>query len=217
MQPSYAPPPGGVPASTALGASSGVEDEYARQPYYEESKVGRISGFMGWTFNVPLGSVRDFTTNVSPLGFEIQFNGWVTPDISLGVSGEWATYVDNRPRTTYTVDQAAITATAYNYMQTTTARALIHYCFLGQAPVQPYIGPHVGVSWSFFDSEAADLVLSDTEVSVNFGAETGVQIPFGRNAPSALVNLRYSFSPAAEFRNSVSNVQSLGMMIGVGF
>jgi hypothetical protein len=205
-----------VPANPSPSASS-IEDEPLERPYFLESRVGRVSGFMGWAFNVPLGSVRKFTGVVSPLGFEIQFSGWVTKNVSVGVSGEWATYVDNRRRTTYSLENGALTATAYNYMQTTSARLLVHYCFLGQGPIQPYVGPHVGVSWSSFDSEAADLVLSDSEVSVNVGGEAGVQIPFGRNAPAALVNLRYSMSPAAEFRNSVSNVQSIGMMLGLGF
>jgi hypothetical protein len=207
---------GGVPASASLGASS-IEDTPLASPQSAESLAGRVSGFRGWAFNVPLGSVRKFTGVVSPLGFELQFSGWVTKTLSLGVSGEWATYVDNRRRTTYSLESGALTATAYNYMQTTSARLLIHYCFLGQGPIQPYIGPHVGVSWSSFDSEAADLVLSDSEVSVNFGGEAGVQIPFGPNAPAVLVNFRYSMSPAAEFRHSVSNVQSIGMLLGLGF
>jgi outer membrane protein W len=172
---------------------------------------------MGWAFNVPFGSVRDFTAVVSPLGFEIQFNGWVLDNLSLGVSGEWATYVDNRPRTTVTVDQSAITATAYNYMQTTSAHFLVHYFFPGGGPVRPYIGPHAGVSWTMFDLEAADLALSDSEFSFNFGGEAGVEIPFGHNAPVALANLRYSFAPAAEFRNIVTNVQSFGLLLGIGF
>jgi hypothetical protein len=102
-------------------------------------------------------------------------------------------------------------------MQTTAAHFLVHYFFPGGGPVRPYIGPHVGVSWSMFDLEAADLALSDSEFSINFGGETGVEIPFGRNAPVALANLRYSFAPAAEFRNIVSNVQSFGLLLGIGF
>lgn len=204
-----------------LGSTQTLEpraDTYTSYQQPRRSNKGRISGHMGWAFNVPLGSVRDFTAVVSPLGFELQFNVWVLDYLSLGVSGEWATFVDNRPRSTIAVDDdTALTATAYNYTQTSSARFLVHYHFLDSGPVEPYVGPHIGVSWSSFDSEAADLVFSDTQVSVNFGAETGILIPFGRNAPSAIVNLRYSVSPAAEFLASVTNVQSLGLMLGIGF
>lgn len=205
-------PPGPLPPPGAP-----IHDTYQSIDGTRTHRQGDVSGFMGWAFNVPFGSVRDFAAVVSPLGFEIQFSGWVLDNLSLGVSGEWATYVDNRPRTTFSVDESAITATAYNYMQTTSAHFLVHYFFPGGGPVRPYIGPHVGVSWSMFDLEAADLALTDTEFSINFGGETGVEIPFGRNAPVALVNLRYSFAPAAEFRNIVSNVQSFGLMLGIGF
>jgi hypothetical protein len=214
VSPSYPPP---AAASATLQPSSVPEDTFS-STYDNNSEVrpGRVAGFMGWAFNMPLGSVRDFATNVSPLGFELQFNGWITKNFSLGVSGEWATYVDDRPRSTITLDRGAVTATAYNSVQTAAARLLVHYMF-SAGPVRPYIGPHVGVSWSSFDSEAADLVLSDTQVSVNFGGEAGMEIPFGRYAPVGLVNLRYSDSPAAEFRNSVTNVQSLALLLGVGF
>lgn len=211
-----APPASAVPSSPATLTPS-IPDTYTSVEDRTTHRAGDVSGFMGWAFNVPIGSVRDFTAVVSPLGFEIQFNGWVLDNLSLGVSGEWATYVDNRPRTTVTVDQSAITATAYNYMQTTSAHFLVHYFFPGGGPVRPYIGPHAGVSWTMFDLEAADLALSDSEFSFNFGGEAGVEIPFGRNAPVALVNLRYSFAPAAEFRNIVTNVQSFGLLLGIGF
>jgi hypothetical protein len=212
------PPPGFSPApASPAPLTPSIPDTYTSVEDRTTHRVGDVSGFMGWAFNVPFGSVRDFAAVVSPLGFEIQFNGWVLDNLSLGVSGEWATYVDNRPRTTVTVDQSAITATAYNYMQTTSAHFLVHYFFPGGGPVRPYIGPHAGVSWTMFDLEAADLALSDSEFSFNFGGEAGVEIPFGHNAPVALVNLRYSFAPAAEFRNIVTNVQSFGLMLGIGF
>lgn len=219
--PTGAPPPTGAyePGSQPRGGvyDPYVDDTVSKLEEPTASKAGRLSGFMGWTFNVPLGSVRDFTAVVSPLGFELQFNAWVLDNLSLGVSGEWATYVDNRPRTTVAVDRAAVTATAYNYMQTTTARFLVHYYFDSSGAVRPYIGPHVGVSWSSFDLQAADLSLSDNQTSVNFGGEAGMEIPLGRYAPVALLNVRYSFSPEAEFRSVVTNVQSISMMLGIGF
>lgn len=208
--------PGAQPTGSTGSYDPYVHDTVTSLEEPKSSEQGRLSGFMGWTFNVPLGSVRDFAAVVSPLGFELQFNAWLLDNLSVGISGEWATYVDNRPRTTFAVDRTAVTATAYNYMQTTSARLLMHYCFDGGA-VRPYIGPHVGVTWSSFDLQAADLSLSDNETSVTFGGEAGMEIPLGRYAPVALLNLRYSFAPEAEFRSLVTNVQSLSMMLGVGF
>jgi outer membrane protein W len=197
--------------------TAATQDTYASYEPPAHSNKGRVSGFMGWAFSVPIGSVRDFTAVVSPLGFEIMIDSWITDNLSVGASGEWATYVDDRPRTTNTVDNVSITATAYNYMQTASARALLHYYYLESESVYPYVGPHIGVNWTTFDSETADLVLTDNRVSFSFGAETGVKIPFGRNAPMAIANLRYAANLQAEFTNKVTNVQSLALMLGLGF
>ncbi|HVZ33717.1 MAG TPA: hypothetical protein VG963_14900, partial [Polyangiaceae bacterium] len=175
-----------------------------------------ISGFIGWAFNMPLGSVRDFTGRTSPLGLEIQFDGWISESVSLGVSGEWAAYVEHRPRTTIDRGGGTLTATAYNYLQTTSLHFLLDAHFLRHAPVNPFVGLHAGMSWAAFDSAAADLELSDTQVSFNFGVETGARIPLGAGGPLALVNLRYALSPENNFM-SVSNVQSVGWMLGLGF
>jgi hypothetical protein len=172
---------------------------------------------MGWAFNVPLGSVRDFTAVVSPLGFEVQLLAWVNNQIAVGIDGDWSTYVDNRPRTTYDVSNGAVTATAYNYTQTSSVRFLANYFFMDEGPVLPYVGLHAGVSWATFESQMADLTLQDTEFSFSWGGQAGIQVPMGRNAPIALVNLRYVNTPAAEFLGQVSNVQSLGLLLGIGF
>jgi hypothetical protein len=215
--PSYDAPPAGFSSAPPLQpAPLGVDTSESFEPT-RHSKTGHVSGFMGWAFNVPLGSVRDFTAVVSPLGFEVQLLAWVNNQIALGIDGDWATYVDNRPRTTYDVSNGAVTATAYNYTQTSSVRFLANYFLMDEGPVLPYIGLHAGVSWATFESQMADLTLSDTEFSFSWGGQAGIQVPMGRYAPIALVNLRYVNTPAQEFLGQVSNVQSLGLLLGIGF
>lgn len=207
----YGTPTGTVPASAVSDTGPGYQNPgYLRQ--------GHMAGFMGWSFAVPIGSVTNHTANVSPVGFELQFNGWVTSFLSLGVSGEWASYVDNRaPATVAVNDHTDVHAKAYNWMSTSGVHFLVHYFFRDRGSVLPYIGPHVGMSWTTFQTDAADLVDSDTQFSVNFGGEGGVMVPFGPYAPVMLFNLRYQDAPAAQFRRTVTNVQSLSLLIGIGF
>jgi hypothetical protein len=216
--PSYDAPPAGFSSAPALqpAAPLGVDTSERFEPT-RHSKTGQVSGFMGWAFNVPLGSVRDFTAVVSPLGFEVQLLAWVNNQIALGIDGDWATYVDNRPRTTYNAPNGAVTATAYNYTQTSSLRFLANYFLMEEGPVLPYVGLHAGVSWATFESQEADLTLSDTDFSFSWGGQAGIQVPLGRYAPIALVNLRYVNTPAQEFLGQVSNVQSLGLLLGIGF
>lgn len=176
------------------------------------SAKGDTASFLAYDFGVPLGSVRDFSANVSPVGVDLQFRGWVMDQVSLGLSAGWSSFVDERPRSTFNVENAAITASAYNRMQMTNARLLVHY-YLGQGNVRPYIGPNIGLGWTWFEMEAADLALSDTQFSMNFGGELGAL--FGDD-PAVLANLRYTWIPAAEFLGVVSNVQTLSAQVGIG-
>jgi hypothetical protein len=182
-----------------------------------KTRAGTLSGFAGWAFNIPLGSVREFANTASLLGFELQAHAWPSERLSLGVSAEWAMYTDTLDAGSYSLEQTESTARAFNELQTTSVRLLAHYALLESGEFQPYIGPLAGVSWSAFELDVADVVRSDTKFSVNLGAEAGVLIPFEGGGPSAVVNLRYSTSPAAGFGSVVTNVQSLGLLLGIGF
>lgn len=205
------------PASSPPAPAASDRSAVASDHSVPKTRAGDWSGFVGWAFNIPLGSVREFANTASLLGFELQAHAWLSSRLSLGVSAEWAMYTDTLEAGSYSLEQTESTARAYNQLQTTSVRLLAHYALPGSREFQPYIGPLVGASWSAFELEAADVVRSDTEFSVNVGAEAGVLIPFEGGGPSAVVNLRYSTSPAAGFGSIVTNVQSLGLLLGIGF
>lgn len=208
------PSPGGPAPSTEgyaiVERDTSSDARYGASP--PASSRGDTASFIAYDFGVPLGSMRDFTANVSPIGVELQFRGWVADRISLALSADWSSFVDERPRTTYSLENAMVTASTYNSLQMTNARLAAHY-YLGQGNVRPYIGPHAGVGWSWFETEVADLALSDTQFSVLLGAELGAL--FGRD-PSILGNLRYSWLPSADFLGVVSNVQTISAQVGIG-
>lgn len=177
----------------------------------------RIGGAVGWNFNVPLGSMRDFAANVSPVGFEIQLRYWAAPRLSFGLSGEWDSFVDTRPRNSYQLENAALTATAYNQLFAAILRFIPTYYLLDDGPVMPFVAPNIGVGWNEYRSRAADLELSDSKVSIVYGAEAGVLIPTPMDGPMFLFQLRYSAQPASEFRERTTNAQSLALLAGLAF
>jgi hypothetical protein len=178
----------------------------------QPSDKGQTGSFIAYNFGIPLGNMRDFTANVSPIGVELQFRGWVADRVSLAVSADWSSYVDERPRTTYSLDNAEVTASTYNSVQMTNARLAAHY-YLAQGDIRPYVGPHAGVGWSWFETEVADLALSDSQFSFLLGGDLGAL--FGRD-PSVLANVRYSWLPAADFLGVVTNVQTISAQVGIG-
>jgi hypothetical protein len=184
-------------------------------PEGPRSRVGEFNvGFL-WQLGIPVGSVHDFTNNVSGLGFEIDFKYWLHPQITIGAGVDWQTFVDSQPRTTYPITNGAVTATAYNSVQTGALRARGDYYFLEDGSVLPYAGLNLGFGWSTFQSSAADIILYDNQESVIFGGELGAAFDFDRGAPYLVLAARYSIQPAAEFLESVDDIQTITIQAGV--
>jgi hypothetical protein len=201
----------GTPSAVGAEPERGVE---ARRP---SLRAGEMLGFMGWGLNIPVGSVRSFVAHPSLLGLEAQLRGWLLSNLSIGVSGEWATFVDQRARETIAIDGMTITAPSSNDIQTVEARFLVHYYPFDTGLILPYVGPHIGIGWSVFDVEAAGRTLSESETSVLLGVEGGAVFPLGEGTPLMLAHVRYSYLPAAEFQHAVEDVRTIGVLVGVGF
>jgi hypothetical protein len=169
---------------------------------------------INWDVAIPIGSVHDFSGNASAAGFELLFQYWLTQHITMGASMDWQTYWDARPRTTYQIENGAVTATADNSVQNGAARFLARYYILDQGPLLPYAGLNIGIGWTTFQSAAADILLYDNTVSVLLGGELGVSIAAGRDVPLFNVGVRYSNLPAANF-GKVDNVQAVTFQFGV--
>ena len=207
--------PGLAPASATM--TPDALDVSSPEPGTSAGLAGKLAGVVGWEFTVPLGSVRKFSANVSPLGLELQLRYWALQQLSLSLGGEWVWFGDVRPRTTYELDHATVRATAYDSMVCSTLRLGAQYYLLREGLALPYVGPHLGAGWTRYHSETADLELSEDEFSFVYGAEAGVLLPMTGSAPMFLFQVRYAAQPGSEFRSLVSNVQTLTFTAAVGF
>jgi hypothetical protein len=204
------------PAPSATAAPDAL-DVPSPEPGESGGLAGKLAGVVGWEFTVPLGSVRSFSANVSPLGLELQLRYWALQQLSLSLAGEWVWFGDVRPRTTYQIDHATVRATAYDSMVSSTLRLGAQYYLLREGLALPYVGPLLGVGWTRYHSETADLALSEDEFSFVYGAEAGVLLPMAGSGPMFLFQVRYAAQPGSEFRSLVSNVQTLTFTAAVGF
>jgi opacity protein-like surface antigen len=168
-----------------------------------------------WDLGIPVGSVHDFTSNVSGLGFDISFRYWLHPQITIGGEVEWQTYNDEKPRSTYQLTNGALTATAYNTAQLASLRLNADYYFVDRGPVLPFAGVNIGYGWSTFQAAAADIALYDNQDSVVLGAELGALFALSPRSPLVLVAGRYSAAPSMEFLNSVKDVQQITFQLGL--
>ena len=211
-------PAGSRPSETAPGSPQPLY-----QPAPGEQPEGRPWGpthegkFMfggSWDIGIPVGSAQSFTGNTSAVGFELLGQYWLTSHVTVGASIDWQTYWDTRPRSTYTVENGAITATTDNSIRNGGGRAIARYYFLDQGVALPYAGLNIGVGWSTFQTAASALSLYDNAVSVLLGGELGALFAVSPDAPLVSVGARYTTLPAANFL-AVTNVQSITFQIGL--
>jgi hypothetical protein len=170
---------------------------------------------LNWNIGIPVGSVHDFTSNVSAAGFDISVRYWLHKHLTLGAEVEWQTFRDEKPRTTYELSNGALTATAYNSVQLGSVRFDADYYFLDRGPALPFVGVNIGYGWSTFQSAAADIALYDDQDSVVLGAELGTLLAFKPRAPLISLAARYSAAPSMEFLNAVKDVQTITFQLGL--
>ena len=179
------------------------------------SRVGEFNVGLLWGLGIPVGSVHDFTSNVSGLGFEIVFKYWLLPQVAIGGGVDWQTFVDSRPRTTYQIENGAVTATSYNSVQMGALRARGDYYFLEEGTALPYASLNLGFAWSTFQASAADIAIYDNQESFIVGGELGAAFDFDRKAPYLVLAARYSYQPSAEFLDSVTDLQTITIQVGI--
>jgi hypothetical protein len=220
--PAPAEPPAAAPAPAAPAPlAPSIEPTPAEWPPppappigSSPTSAGRVLMGASWNVAFPLGSVRDFTGATSAAGFEFLVRYFALPQLSLGASTDFQTFIQTRPRTTYQIDNGAVTATAYNSVQNAAVRVSAHYYFLKDGPALPYAGANIGLGWSTFQSAAADLAIYDNQTSILLGADVGALFPLANSKLAFVTAVRYSTLPAADFLR-VTNVQSLTLQVGV--
>ena len=223
MQP--APPPPGAPLAASplyeppppppQAIEYGAPPPPPQPPEGTRRYLGNAMVGFAWDLGVPIGTIHNFTSNVSGLGFDISFHYWIHPQLTLGGNVEWQTFTDQRDRTTYQIPNGAITATSYNSVQTASLRAAAQYYFVDSGVALPYVGVNVGYGWATFQSAAADILLYDNQDSIVLGGELGVLLALAEKAPLVKISGRYSAAPAMEFLDSVKDMQTITFQLGL--
>ncbi|HEX2674569.1 MAG TPA: hypothetical protein VHM25_27020, partial [Polyangiaceae bacterium] len=109
----------------------------------------------------------------------------------------------------------AVTATAYNSVLLGAARASGDFYFMDEGPILPYVGVNVGFGWSTLQTAAADIAIYDNQSSVVLGAQAGIVIDTSSRAPKVFVGGRYTAEPVVSFLDSVHDVQTIVLQLGV--
>ena len=171
---------------------------------------------IGWDINVPMAN-KDFIDVTSASGLSVQGRYFVNPNLSVGGEIAWNSLYQYAPRQTYTFENGAVTTDLYKYMYVMPMSANVHYYFNPDAKVIPYVGLGLGTMYS-----QEDLYLNIYSLSfANWGflvkPEAGAIFKFGSSNTGAMLGLRYNYATNNESDLSISNIQTLGINLGIVF
>ncbi len=141
---------------------------------------------------------------------------------SLGIGGHWAEFAQNYPRTTYPIENGALTGAAYRRVWTTSLLAEAHVYLAPDETVSPYLGVGAGASWMKNEVLMTDLTIGDDVVhGFTVSPEAGLLFAFDRDlfAPdrsamqSVITGVRCTFSTAGS--RDVSSTAYVGLTLGM--
>jgi hypothetical protein len=165
--------------------------------------------------SVPVGSVRSFVPNVSPLGFDLDATYWFS-QFSVGLGGVYNRFYRQSPQATYPVENGAVTATLYRIIDVVALVPEVHYYFGPDNDVVPYLGVGAGFASVKFHVLVSDFDLGERSSGLILSPEGGILIPFDRDGiilQAITLGLRWSFITAG-FRD-VSNTSYVALTLGL--
>jgi Lipid A 3-O-deacylase (PagL) len=209
------PPPAQPTSLMAAEPDVTYDTVSSRQYNYVEQAREYASWTLAYEVAFPVADLNTFIGSVSPrgLGFAGEFP--VYKGLRIGGTINYNRFYGNQPRDTYYLDNGAVTATLYRYVDVWSLAALARYRFLEpNSGIRPFIGVGLGVSFLSATTLVADLGFQDTPAGFLFQPEAGVTARLSAGM-QALLAVRYTMTTAA-FRE-VDMPSYISLQIGLSW
>ncbi len=174
---------------------------------------------INYQMNVPLGSSKDFVSNASFEGVNINWAYFVTREIAVGLDLSYNNYHEKIGQKIYRPNEnMAVNAAQFRYTQAFPIKAQVKYFFSQDRYIKGYAGLGLGAL-----SAGQHIVVQDLgEWNNNWGflvsPEVGMLIPFGADSPfGANISAGYNFSTnKSTFGNiDIKDRQSIYFNVGL--
>lgn len=186
--------PEGPPRSTTVddGRELTLQDRFGKRALYEEHPSELT---IAYSTAIGLDATRDFASNFSFAGFELDWHRQMTEHISLGLTFTWQVLYEKTHGTLVSED-LTITGTQLRHLNVFPILASARFFPLGhEGVIFPYLGAGIGIAPSQWRAEVGFLTLSSFSVHLALAPELGVQIPTG--AGRLALGVRYNFAFAS--------------------
>lgn len=169
---------------------------------------------VSWDISLPSGSSTNFVDETSIRGGQFDFRSFYRSNISTGLTVGWNAYQEYTPRSTYQIENGAITTDLTKYVYTLPILLNLHYYYPLNEYVRPYVGGGIGTMYS--EREIFFNVYSISESKWGFAVrpEVGILFPFGSSGLGALVSADYLLATNDSDEVAVNSTNSFNFKVG---
>jgi hypothetical protein len=100
---------------------------------------------IGYSTALPLGETGDYIDKFSWRGISIEQRYFIERDLSVGFYIGWNVLNQKLENHTVTFDNGVLYGTQYRYINTWPILAIVHYHFMYESTVRPYVGTGLGI------------------------------------------------------------------------
>ncbi len=100
-----------------------------------------------YSIGVPMGDTKEYISNTSFRGLLLEFEHITQSNIGIGIQFGWNTFYEEMPRSTYSLDNGAITSKQYRYINNIPIQLTGKYYFLNTtSSIKPFVGLGAGTN-----------------------------------------------------------------------
>jgi hypothetical protein len=204
-------------AQDSAGASSDANTMIEESSYGSYQPKERATLKIAYSIGFPHGGLHDYTGEVSPRGFDLTLAWPVFKSLFVGAGFGFNSFYQEKDRTTYEVDNTAITGKLYRYVDYWSFSAVAQYVFLKpKSVVRPYVGVRVGVAALSMTTLVVDLAYQDAPAGFLVVPEAGVNFNLSKQlALYASYQLNYSTASVQGATQDFSSLSFSSIQIGV--
>lgn len=180
----------------------------------------RTALFFSWAPSLAVGPTNRWVDAPTGRALDFQFRYFFAKGFSVGGGFNWTAFVEQNPRSTYQLDNGAITATVYPRFETVAFTAITHWHPFSMGPLMPFVGFGIGPASYQYRLAVADVAFSLQNWTVAFAPELGAtfdwKLPNGQSL-GFHVTFRYTAMGAKLEQQGIDNAQTLSLVTGITY
>ena len=182
-----------------------------------KSQAQETEIFLGYNFGIPLPDSKDWVSNVSYYGLELNFKKFLKPEVSVSLSLAWNVFYQETSDV-ISLKNSDVSGLQNRYINTFPMLAGVQYYFGNKNSIRPYIGGNLGALYSTRRMQIGIYDATDYKWRFMVQPEAGVLFPIDRMSDIAFgVTYNYGFPAASEITGKDITESWIGIKLSYGW